>query len=79
MKVPTRLLRTKWPPNPGLMPGDERFDAILESVRHGGIRQPLTIDLEWFVVDGHHRLEAAKLLNIEYIEVRIWTTREFVE
>ena len=76
--VPTRLLRSRWPPNSGLMPGCQRFDAILDSARNEGIQEPLTIDLDWFVIDGHHRLEAAKLLGIDRIRVRIWTTTELI-
>ena len=79
MKVPVRLLRCAWPPNEGVMPGNPRFDAMLESVKSDGIRDALTIDMEWFVIDGQHRLAAAKLLGIETVEVRVWTTTEIVE
>jgi ParB-like chromosome segregation protein Spo0J len=79
MKIPTQLLQTRWPPNPGLMPGDERFDSIFEDVRANGIREPIVMDMKWCVIDGHHRLEIARLLNIEYVEVKVWTGREFVQ
>lgn len=79
MKVPTRLIRCEWPPNAGVMPGDPRFDVLLDSVRDEGIREPLTINLEWFVMDGQHRLAVARMLGIEYVEVRVWTGVEYVQ
>lgn len=79
MRIPTQLLQTYWPPNSGLMPGDDRFDSILEDVRANGIREAIVMNMEWHVVDGKHRLEIAKLLNIEYVEVKVWTGREFVQ
>jgi ParB-like chromosome segregation protein Spo0J len=78
MRVPVRLLRSDWPPNDGLQPGDPRFDAMVESVRTEGIREPLTIRWDWLVIDGAHRLNAARLLGIEAVEVRVWTGTEFV-
>ena len=78
MNVPTRLLRCDWPPNEGVMPGSPRFDAILSSVTKDGIREPLTIALDWTVIDGQHRLAAAKRLGIEHIEVQVWTGMELI-
>lgn len=78
IEMPVRLLRTDWPPNDGLMPGDEHFDAMLESVREEGIRDPLTINIRWLVIDGAHRLYVARLLGIEWVPVRIWTGIEFI-
>ena len=79
MKVPVRLLLTEWPPNDGVKPGNARFDEMLASVRREGIREPLTINLQWFVIDGIHRLNAARLSGIEHVEVRVWTGSEFIE
>ena len=79
MKVPTRLLRCEWPPNPGIQGGNPHFDAILESVKRNGIQEALTIKLDWTVIDGAHRLSAARLLGIDRVEVRVWTGVEFVE
>jgi len=76
--MPPHLLRCQWPPNAGVMPGDSRFDAILASIREYGIRKPLVINLEWFVIDGNHRLAAARLLGLTRVPVRIWTGVEFV-
>ena len=76
--VPTQLLRSVWPPNPGLMPGDEQFDAMLVDVRENGILEPLTARLNWELIDGHHRLFAAKMLGIERVPVQFWTGVEMV-
>ena len=78
MRVSTRLLRCEWPPNPGVEIGNPHFDAILDSVRREGIQEPITIKLDWTVIDGAHRLSAARLLGIESVEVRVWTGMEFV-
>ena len=78
MRLPVRLLRSDWPPNEGVMPGDARFDAMCHSISMDGIRDPLTINLNWLVIDGQHRLSAARLLGIETVEVRVWTGTEFV-
>ena len=61
------------------MPGVKRFDAMLESVQRDGILEPLTIDLDWVLLDGHHRLAVAKLLGIRAVEVRVWTGTEYVD
>jgi hypothetical protein len=76
--MPVRLLLSDWPPNSGLMPGDERFDAMLASVRLDGIREPLTINRKWVVIDGQHRLAAARYLGIESVPVRVWTGMEYI-
>ncbi len=78
MKIPTRLLITEWPPNDGLKPGNERFDKLLSSIKEQGILEPLTINRSWVVIDGNHRLSAARLLNIKEVEVQVWTGSEMV-
>lgn len=76
--VPTCLLRLEWPPNDGLKPGDAQFDAMLNSVRREGIHEPLTIKRDWSLIDGAHRLCAARLLGLEWVPVRVWTGVEFI-
>lgn len=78
MRMPVRLLRSEWPPNDGLRPGNARFDSMLASVRDEGLREPLTINLQWVVIDGNHRLNAARVLGMEHVEVRVWTGTEYV-
>jgi hypothetical protein len=77
MRVPTCLLRTEWP----LVAGSESgypFDELVESIRAEGIREPLTMKLDWSVIDGAHRLRAARLLGLSDVPVRVWTGREWV-
>ena len=78
LMMPTRLLRNEWPPNDGVRAGNARFDGIFESVQREGIREPLTINLGWFVLDGNHRLSAARHLGLEWVPVRVWTGVEFL-
>lgn len=82
MKIPINLIRTAWPPNDGLkIGGSPRFDAVYESIQKHGMNDdpPLDIGLDWTVIDGCHRLNAARILGIKYIEVRVWTGIEFVQ
>ena len=79
MIVHVGLIKNEWPPLLGVQPGNERFDAIVDSIRKDGIRDPLTIKLDWTLIDGCHRLFAARLLGIEHVPVRVWTGTEFLE
>jgi hypothetical protein len=78
--VPTQLLRTEWPPTPQLAPGHKRFDAVYESLLAGApIREPLTVRYDtWTVIDGHHRITAARLAGIAMVPVRFWTGAAWV-
>ena len=78
LMLPTCLLRCEWPPNDGVLPGDPRFDELFASIREWTGTDPLTINLNWLVMDGAHRLSAARLLGIARVPVRIWTGTEFV-
>ena len=79
MKLPVRLLRCDWPPNEEFMPGNPKFDILLASVKWQGILEPLTINLNWTVLDGLHRLAVAKFIGIDTVEVKVWTGTEFIE
>lgn len=77
--LPTQVIRTEWPPNDGVMPGDPQFDALLESIRiEGRVLVPLTLNLGLYVIDGNHRLSAARHLGITHVPVRFWTGVEFI-
>lgn len=78
--VPVDLLRTEWPPTPQLAPGHERFDEVYESLLAGErIREPLTVRQDtWTVIDGHHRIAAARLLGIDAVPVRFWTGARWI-
>jgi len=77
MIIPTCLILCEWPPT--ITHGDKIFDEILESAEEFGILKPLTINLQWYIMDGNHRLAVAKFLGIERVNVRIWTGKEFIE
>jgi ParB-like chromosome segregation protein Spo0J len=79
MMIPIRLIQTEWPPNIGVMSGNERFDHIFESIKEMGIQEPLTINLKWQIIDGNHRLAAAKILDIQMVPVKVWTGTEYIE
>ena len=79
--IPTELIRTDWPPNSNLIHGkgyDHYEKDVYESMRKEGIREPLTIDMNWTVIDGHHRIAAARELGIDWIPVRVWTGTTFL-
>jgi ParB-like chromosome segregation protein Spo0J len=76
--VPARLLRCDWPPNDGVKPGDPQFDALFASIKEEGVKVPLVIRIDWLVIDGAHRLNAARLLGIDWLPVRFWTGVEMV-
>lgn len=78
--IPTQLIKTKWPPTPQLSPGNERFDAVYDSLVAGEpIREAVTVRQDtWTVIDGHHRVEAARLLGLAMVPVRFWTGTAWV-
>lgn len=78
--VPTALIQTEWPPPPQLAPGNERFDAVYESLLAGEpIREPITVRTDtWTVIDGCHRITAARMLGIDRVPVRFWTGTTWV-
>lgn len=77
MKIPTKLILTEWP-NESLKAGNERFDAIYESIKREGIKEPIVIGLNWKVMQGNHRVAVARILDIKEIESYVWTGREMV-
>ncbi|TDI96926.1 MAG: hypothetical protein E2O29_01450 [Deltaproteobacteria bacterium] len=79
MKVPVKLIKCEYPPNPGVLAGDKIFDELFESIKKQGILEPLTIHVNWFIIDGNHRLSVARYLGITHVEVKVWTGTEFVE
>jgi ParB-like chromosome segregation protein Spo0J len=78
MKIPTRLIKCEWPPTLEVNQGDVRFDELFNSIQKEGIKDPITINLQWRVLDGNHRLAVARLLGIDTVEVRVWTETEFI-
>lgn len=75
--VPTKLLWTEWPLTAGQEAGYP-FDELVASIRAEGVREPLTIKRDWSVIDGAHRLRAARLTDTDMVPVRIWTGVEWL-
>lgn len=47
----------------------ERYDQFLENVRENGIQNPIHVDENYIILDGHHRYRAAIDCGIELIPV----------
>ena len=45
--------------------------ALMDSIRQHGIREPLTITIDGYVVSGHRRLAAAKRLGLKEVPARM--------
>lgn len=59
-------------PTEAISMSKREFNAFVEDVRVEGVREPIAyveFNGEKYVVDGHHRLMAAKLLNLQSIPV----------
>lgn len=78
MMRPLAFIRREYPPTAGAVPGDPRFDQLLASIRRDGIREPIVLDPRGLVLDGHHRLEAARMLGMSSVPVHVWTGRDYV-
>jgi len=50
---------------------EEDYHSLLEDIKRNGILQPIDITYNNVILDGHHRVKAAKELGIKEIEVRI--------
>jgi len=50
---------------------EEDYHNLLEDIRQNGILQPIDITYNNVILDGHHRVKAAKELGIKEVEVRI--------
>lgn len=78
MRRPLAMIRREYPPTAGAVPGDPKFDELLASIRREGIREAITVDQRGLVLDGHHRLEAARMLGMLWVPVRVWTGSDYV-
>jgi len=50
---------------------EDDYHNLLEDIKRNGILQPIDISYNNIILDGHHRVKAAKELGIKEIEVRI--------
>ncbi|RAI79703.1 hypothetical protein BFS35_011190 [Macrococcoides goetzii] len=55
---------------------EQEWKDFLKSVEHDGIRQPIDINKDMTIIDGRHRVDAAKLMGYEEIEARIHDLNE---
>lgn len=61
---------------------ENNVTAKMESILNMGQRQPITVDQDYYVIDGQHRLEACRRLNIPVlflVEQRMTSTTEIAE
>ena len=75
MKIELRKLSEiqPYPGNP--RQNDQAVDAVAESIRRFGFRQPLVVDAEGVIVCGHTRYKAALKLGLEEVPVHVATDR----
>ena len=58
--------------NPGRRPANlDGINELVQSISEIGLPNPITIDQEYILVAGLHRLEAAKMLGWTEIECKV--------
>ncbi|PKE18697.1 ParB N-terminal domain-containing protein [Macrococcoides caseolyticum] len=50
---------------------EQEWKDFLKSIERDGIRQPIDINKDMTIIDGRHRVDAAKLMGFEEIEARV--------
>ncbi len=60
---------TPYPGNPRQI--DAAVDAVAESIRQFGFRQPIVVDTEGVIICGHTRYKAAQKLGLEKVPVHV--------
>lgn len=48
----------------------EQIEALAKSISDQGLNDPITVDIDGFIISGHGRLEAVKLLGWTHVPVR---------
>ncbi len=56
-------------------PHDPDVQALAESIREHGVREPLVITEDGYILSGHRRWTAARLAGLTYVPCRIVPTR----
>ena len=71
MKIELRKLTDikPYPNNPRC--NDDAVDAVAESIREFGFRQPIVVDTEGVIICGHTRYKAAQKLGLEKVPVHV--------
>ena len=55
---------------------EQEWKDFLKSIERDGIRQPIDINKDMTIIDGRHRVDAAKLMGFEEIEARVHDLNE---
>lgn len=68
-----RAIESLWPnpKNPRVDPRAEGFDELVASIRAQGVLTPLLIRQDGMILAGHRRYEAAKVLELNEVPVRV--------
>ena len=73
MKIETQLIAKIKPYGRNPRVNDSAVDAVAESIRQFGFRQPIVVDTEGVIVCGHTRWKAAKKLGLTKVPVHVAT------
>ena len=71
MKIEIRALSEIKPYDKNPRINDQAVDAVAESIRRFGFRQPIVIDGNTVIVCGHTRWKAAQRLGLEKVPVHV--------
>ncbi len=52
-------------------PDDEEIVALAESIRQHGLREPLVVSLDGYILSGHRRYVAAGLAGLQRVPIRV--------
>jgi len=77
-KIETRLIQSlkASPLNEMVYDKTTPFDDLVESVKRGGILEPISICEDGTIISGHRRVKAAKALGMKSVPVRVITTND---
>lgn len=73
MKIELRKLSDVKPYSNNPRQNDNAVDAVAESIRQFGFRQPIVVDPDGVIVCGHTRFKAAQKLGLEEVPVHVAT------
>ena len=71
MKIELRPLAGIKPYEKNPRVNDQAIDAVAESIRRFGFRQPIVVDSDGVIIVGHSRLKAAQKLGLDKVPVHV--------
>ncbi|MEX0653994.1 MAG: ParB N-terminal domain-containing protein, partial [Phycisphaeraceae bacterium] len=71
MKIEIRNIERLRPYEQNPRQNDAAVDAVAQSLKEFGFRQPIVVDTDGVIVVGHTRYKAAKKLGIEKVPVHV--------